>query len=110
MAALRESRKMMRRNGMKLFKMDLSFWWYHALTLLASVICYGDALLAAVGIQLPFNATVAFFLFYGLYLVVLFAIQYFLRNRVECAYAMAYESICPKPKDDGVVLGSIFDM
>lgn len=110
LAALRESRKMMRRNGWKLFCVDISFWWFHGLTALASVICYGDVLLPMVGITLPFNDTVAYFLFYGLYLAVLFVTQYFLRNRVECAYVVAYEAICPKPKDNGAVLGNIFDM
>lgn len=109
-AAMRASGKMMRRNCMKLFKLDLSFWWYYLLSALVSVIAYGDVILALLGITLPFNATVGYFLFYALYLAGLFAANYFLRNKVELTYIMAYESICEKPQDGGVVLGNIFDM
>lgn len=110
MAALRASRKMMRRNCLNLFKLDLSFWWFYLLGALATVLCYGDMLLPLLGIQLPFNETVSYFLFYGLYLAALFAITYFLRNQVEATYIMAYESIHEKPQDNSVVLGNIFDM
>lgn len=109
-AALRASSKMMRRNGWKLFRVDLSFWWYFGLILLCSIICYGDLILPLLGVTLPFNGTIAYFLFYGIYLAAVFAVHYFFRNRVEATYIMAYEAICEKPKDDGVVLGNIFDM
>lgn len=110
MAALRSSRHLMRRNCLKLAKVDLSFWWYYLLSLLVSLVSYGDVLLALVGVELPMNSTVSFFLFYFLYLAAFFALNYFLRNRVECSYIMAYEAIREKPRDDGVVLGNIFDM
>lgn len=109
-AALRASSKMMRRNGMKLFKVDLSFWWYYALTLLCTVICYGDMLLPLLGVALPFNSTISYFLFYGIYLAAVFAVHYFFRNRVEATYIMAYEAISEKPKDNSVILGNIFDL
>ena len=95
---------------MRLFKLDLSFWWYYALLLLASCVSYGDVILPMLGIQLPINETIGFYLFFFLYLVMLFAIYYFLRNGVEVAYAKAYDSIRDKPADNGVVLGNIFDM
>lgn len=109
-AAMRASGKMMRRNCMKLIKLDLSFWWYYLLSALVSVIAYGDVILSLLGLQLPFNATVGYFLFYILYLAALFAVNYLLRNKVELTYIMAYESIREKPQDSGVVLGNIFDM
>ena len=109
-AALRQSSKLMRRNGIRMLKLDLSYWWYYGLTVLAALLLYGDMLLPMLGIQLPINVTLSYFLFYALYLMMHFATQYFLRNRVEAGYIMAYEAICPKPKDDGVVLGNIFDM
>ena len=108
--AMRQSVKLMRRNSLNLLKLDLSYWWYYGLMLLASLVLYMDMLLPLVGIQLPMNSTLAYFLFYGLYLVMHFAMQYFLRNRVEAGFVLAYDAICPKPKEDGVVLGNIFDM
>lgn len=109
-AVLREIAKLMKKNCFALFKVDLSLWWYYALTALAAVVCYGDAILAMAGILLPWSKHVSYFVFYGLYLAVLFAITYFLRNRVEVTYALAYEYIRPEEKNDGVILGNIFNM
>ena len=109
--ALRESKTMMRRNRVTLFRLDLSFWWYHGLTVLASAVCYGDAILALLGLELPWSGDVSYFLFYGLYLVATLAMVYFLRNRVDVTYALAYEALRPKEKEtSGVVLGNIFNM
>ena len=109
-AAMRQSRVMMKGNCMALFKLDMSYWWYYALTVGASVVCYGDVLLALMGVALPFSDRVSYFLFYGLYLVVLFGINYAFRNKVEETYAMAYEAIRPRPQENTVVLGNIFQM
>lgn len=110
MRAVRTSFRIMRRNGIRLFKLDFSFWWYHLLVLLASLVSYADMLLPMMGIQLPINETISFYLFYFIYLAMLFAIYYFLRNGVEITYAKAYDAIRDKPVDNGVVLGNIFDM
>lgn len=109
-AALRQSVKLMRHNCIRMLKLDLGYWWFHGLTVLASVVLYGDMLLPMMGITLPLSGTAAYFLFYGIYLAMHFATQYFLRNRVEAGYITAYEAIRPKPKDDGVILGNIFDL
>lgn len=109
-AALKTSVRLMKRNGFRLFKLDLSFWWYYGLVLLANVVAYCDMLLPMLGVTLPFNDTIAFYLFYFLYLAMLFAIYYFLRNPVEIAYAKVYDAIRDEPVDNGVVLGNIFDM
>lgn len=111
MAILWESRKMMRGHRLSLLKLDLRLWWYHAAMAAAAVICYGDELVPMIGISLPWNKDISYFLFFGLYLAVQFAIYYFLRNRVDVAYALAYEAIKPQEKkEDGVVLGNIFQM
>ena len=95
LAALRESKKMMRGNRLQLLKLDISLWWYYLATAVASVVCYGDVLLPMLGIQLPVS----------------FGIIFFLRNRVEVTYALAYDAVKPEEKQDGgVVLGNIFQM
>ena len=109
--ALRESKKMMRGNRLQLLKLDISLWWYYLATAAATVVCYGDVLLPLLGVELPVSDTVAFFVFYVLYLAASFAILFFLRNRVEVTYALAYDAV--KPEEDqsgGVVLGNIFQM
>ena len=109
--ALGESRKMMRGNCLKLLKLDLSYWWYFLLLLLISSVGNLDLYLAAFGVALPMSADVAYFVFYIAYLVLQAAAYYFLRNRIEAAYALAYDAIKPEePKANGVVLGNIFQM
>ena len=109
--ALVESKNMMRHNRLALLKLDISLWWYYLGAAAAMVICYGDVLLPMLGVQLPVSETVAFFGFYMLYLVASFAVHFFLRNRAEVAYALAYDSVKPEEKQDsGIVLGNIFQM
>ena len=110
LAAINASARMTRGNCKKLFRLDLSFWWYYLVSILVSLLGYLDTLLPMLGIRLPLNGTVAFFLCYGVYLAATFAMVYFLRNGIECTYIMAYDSLCEKPQNDGVVLGNIFDM
>lgn len=111
LAALRESRTMMRGNRFRLFRLDLSFWWYYGLSAVAAVVCYGDVLMQLLGIPMPFSVDVGYFLFYGAYLAVNFAVFYFFAARVECTYAAAYDSLVPRqPPQQGAVLGNIFQM
>ena len=109
LAALRESRKMMRGNCLRLVKLDMSLWQYYIGCVFASLLCYGDVLLPMMGVRFPWSDTVSYYLFFALYLAVQFAVYYFLRNQAEVAYSIAYDSIRPKePKTEGVALGSIF--
>lgn len=110
-AVLMESRKMMRKHCLQLFKLDLSFWWYYLLLMASGILCYGDAILALVGIALPWSGDVGFFLFYALFLVVTLVIYYLFRNQIEVTYALTYEQFKPEEKkDNSVVLGNIFQM
>ena len=109
LAALRESRKMMKGNCLRLVKLDMSLWQYYIGCVFASLLCYGDVLLPMMGVRFPWSDTVSYYLFFALYLAVQFAVYYFLKNQAEVAYSIAYDSIRPKePKTEGVALGSIF--
>lgn len=109
--ALRESKRMMRGNRLQLLKLDVSLWWYYLSVAAAMVLCYGDVLLPMLGVTMPVSETVAFFGFYVLYLAASFAVHFFLRNRAEVCYALAYDAVKPVEKqDNGVVLGNIFQM
>ena len=89
--AIRASVKMTKRNCMKLFRVDLSFWWYFALEGLLAVLCYGDVVLPALGIRLPFSGTGAFLICYALGLAGQTALYWWRRNEVMTTYAVAYE-------------------
>ena len=108
---MRESKQMMRKNRVSLLKLDLGFWWYYLALFAAQSIAYGDVLLPMLGVELPGNGDVWYFVFMVAYLGALFAVYYFLRSRVEVAYGLAYDCVRPEePKDNGVVLGNIFQM
>lgn len=98
LAALRESRFMMRRNRLALFRLDLRLWWYYLLQVLMVVVLYGDTLLALLGIFLPMSGTAAF-LFMGLSLALQWAVSWFFMNRVEVTYALAYDALLPKEQE-----------
>ncbi len=108
---LSQSRMLMQRNRVSLFKLDLSLAYYPLVLVLADLVAYGDLILGALGVDLGINETVVFFGFYILAMVFKAAAYYFLRNKVEVTYCLAYDSLLPKePKDNAVVLGNIFQM
>ena len=106
-ASMRSSRKLMRYLCIDMFKLDASFWWFYILELLTAVVCYFDVILGWFGVSLPFDATVAYFLFFALYLVSQLALYLWRKNEVEVTYACAYEFLRrnhdpkpqPKPQD-----------
>jgi len=104
--AIATSRRILRRNCFRLFRLDLSFWWYHGLLFIASVI----QMLPLLGLPLPLSFDAQYYLFYGIYLVLVCAAYMLMRNRVETTYAAAYETLREKPNENAVVLGNIFDM
>ena len=99
--AVRESKRLMRRNRFALFRLDLNFWWYYGLQLLVMAVCYADALLPLLGITLPWSDTVSYFLFLTLSLGLQFVVYYFFMNPVAVTYATAYEALLPKKDPDG---------
>lgn len=110
MYAIQESRKMMKGSRIRLFKLDVSLWWWYAISIGSMLLCYGDVLLPMAGISLPWSADVSYFVFYALFLVVQFVACFYLRNQVEVVYAQAYNALKPRESDNGVVLGNIFQM
>lgn len=91
MMAIRRSRAMLDKNRLALVRLDLSFWWFYLLDCLLLCLCYGDLLLPMLGVELPFDADAAFFLFYVLYLATQAVLYVLARNKVECTYAVGYE-------------------
>ena len=110
MLALRRSAFMMKKNYKKMFQLDLSMWWYYLAMLLVTLVGYGDMVLTLMGVALPISSTASFFITMFLYLGLNFLVILFLRPQVEVTYGLAYESLKPKPRDSGVVLGNIFTM
>lgn len=91
MRAMLTSRLMTHRRRMELFKLDLSFWWFYVLELVLTAIGFGDLLLALAGVELPFSADAAFWVFQCLALAAQVGLYYLARPKLEAAYAHCYE-------------------
>ena len=110
LAAMRESRRMLKGNWRSLLRLDVSLWWYYAALVAANVVCYGDRILPLLGVNLPWSEEVSYYVFYFAYLVMLFGIYWRLRNRAEVTYALVYDTFRPQEQGGGAVLGNIFQM
>ena len=109
--AMADSARMMKGSRISLLKLDLGFWWFWLGQAVVALVLYGDVLLAAAGVVLPWSATVSYYVFYVLSLALEGVLYYFFLNRVETTYATAYEILRPRPQPSkGAVLGNIFDL
>jgi len=90
-AAMSKSNRIMRRNCWKLFRLDLDFWWFYLLQVLLTVLCYGDILIEMLGISLPMDPDVRFFLFYLVYAFGQLALYAYAWGRVQTTYGVAYD-------------------
>lgn len=109
--AMQQSKQLMRGNKLKLFRVDLSFWWYHLLRVLATGVLYLEDILMIFGKPLILPEAVSFFGLAIAYLGVDFLISYFFLNYQSVTMALAYTSIAPKKEETNTaVLGNIFDV
>ena len=109
--AMQQSKQLMRGNKLKLFRVDLSFWWYHLLRVLATGVVYLEDILMIFGKPLILPEAVSFFGLAIAYLGVDFLISYFFLNYQSVTMALAYTSIAPKKEETNTaVLGNIFDV
>ena len=92
--AMVASRVLMRRNRLKLFKVDLSFWWFYLTEIGISALCFGYQLL-----HLPLSEDVAYWTFQIIAMVGQLALYYFAKPRLEITYAHCYEALLhPEPE------------
>lgn len=109
MAALRESRQMMKGNKRKLFRLDLRVWWYYAATALTTAAGNLDEIFATLGLSLPVSPEAGYYLTWALSLVLTGLTYRFLRSRAEVTWCFFYDAVRPKETpSQGIVLGNIF--
>ena len=88
-----KSMRLMRGHKWQMLKLDLGFWWYYALLGLAVVVGYLDLILELLGISVPIDATVMYFVTMGAYCLLQIAITLWKKCPVDATYALAYEAI-----------------
>ncbi len=97
--ALVVSLRLMRGKVWQFVKLDLRFWWFYGLWLLTAVICWGDLLLGAAGVELGMSADVAAFVFLALGLLAQLGLFVWKKDVVAMTYAMAYDGLLPKEEE-----------
>jgi hypothetical protein len=96
LGAVRLSGQLLYRKRLEMLKLDLRIWWYYAAQALALGLCNTSLILGMVGISV---STTVDYVCYGAYLVLEFVLCAFLRNRVEAAVAVAYETLT-RPRNE----------
>ena len=91
--SLAESFRITKKNALEVFKIDLHFWWFYLLQALTVALCYGDTLLAALGVSLPVSAEVSYVLFYAAGIVCQGILLWRCQAQVSTVYALAYETL-----------------
>lgn len=110
LAAIRESNRIMKGRFVKMLRIDLSLWVYHAATVLMTLVLYSDLILPLLGIPFPLEAKVFSGVIFVASMVMQFGIQLFLQPHAQVTYMKAYDALREKKQDNTVVLGNIFDM
>lgn len=110
LAALKESRLIMRHNRLRLFLVDLKQWPYYLALTAASAVGYADTIAALLGHPIPLPGEATALLVTLAYLVAMFLVYYLMRNQVETVYCLVYEDLRPREESSGAVLGNIFQM
>ncbi len=98
-AAIMMSFQLMRGHRFQMFKLDLSFWWYYVVDALLTVVLYLDVILPLMGIPLPFNSNVAYFLFLILYSMLQTAFYLWKKLPVDMTYVVSYDAIAHEDQD-----------
>lgn len=74
----------------QLFRLDLSFWWFYGLQVLLAAVAYLDLILPGLGVALPENA---FLWFYLLQAAGQFVLFWQAGSYVHTTYALAYDAL-----------------
>ena len=98
--AILQSIRLSKRNCLKLFRLDLHFWWFFALEVLVQVLCYGDLILPLLGVELNMNGVLASFLFYALALVCQVGLYVWKKPQIMASYALFYDHLLPQESEE----------
>lgn len=88
--AMFQSCRLIHRYRFRLFRLDLSFWWYYLLQALLALISMADVVLEALNVPLPMEGDLFYLVTYLVYGIGTVALHRYCLVRVETAYACFY--------------------
>ena len=94
--AIAISIRLTKKNCLRLFALDLRFWWFYLLEMLVQIVCYGDLLLPMMGVELAMSPVLTSFLFYALAMACQVGLYAWQKPRVFTAYALFYDDLLPR--------------
>lgn len=97
LAALMLSSRTTKGHRMKLFRLDLSFWWFYLLVGLSAVVMNGDVLLQYMAVDLPVAGETLWLICYLVGLLLQLVIYWQFYGHVMATYATAYETLLQMP-------------
>lgn len=87
------SLRLMKKNCMKLFLLDLRLWWFYALEVVVQLLCYGELVLPLMGISLNSSGVLVSFLFYALALLCQLGLYVWKKPQVITSYALFFDDL-----------------
>ena len=90
--AMAQSLRMTKGGCLQICKLDLHFWWFYLLQILALALCYGDSILALLGVSLPMGQNVSFFVFYSAGMLLEGILFWQCQGHRLTTYALAYDA------------------
>lgn len=97
--AMALSTRLLHRRKKDLLKLDLSFWWYYVATALLAIIGYLDVILAFVGMPLPFDPAVNYFVPFLLYIAGTLLLEVHALPYMQTVYTESYCRLT-EPKEE----------
>lgn len=97
--AVIHSFRITKKQSLKVFRLDLSFWWFYLLQILTVAISYGGLLLEVLGIILPISADASYLLFLALSNGCQCILLWQYQSHVSATYCLAYRVLSPHPSE-----------
>lgn len=91
--AMIQSWKLTKKQGVKLFLLDLSFWWYYGLQAVTVLLSYVDLVLLYLGVSLPMDADVLYFVCCVISLAAQVLLFAWAKGKVMTTWAVVYDTL-----------------
>lgn len=98
--ALLGSSRMTRHHRLELFRLDLSFWWFYALSALSVLVMHADSLLGYMGVEWPLSADALWIISYILGCLIQLAVYWRSYAYVQTSFAVAYDELRTQPQEE----------